>query len=187
MLIIGITGTLGAGKGTIVNYLLTEKGFKHFSVRAFITEEIKKRGLEVNRDSMTSVANDLRATHSPAYIADQLYHQAKASGTNSIIESLRTPGEVESLQSKGNFYLLAVDADPKTRFERIQIRNSETDRVDFETFQANEKREMQSSDPNKQNLLKCREMADFILHNDGSIAELNQQIEEILKQIETNK
>jgi len=185
MLIIGITGTLGAGKGTIVDYLDTEKGFTHFSVRDFIVEEIKRRGLNVDRDSMTAVANDLRAKHSPAYIAEQLYERAKKSGKNSIIESIRTPGEVELLKSKGNFYLFAVDADPKTRFERIQIRKSSTDNVDFETFQANEKREMQSSDPNKQNLLKCREMADFVLENDGCISELNAQIEEILIQIES--
>lgn len=184
MLIIGITGTLGAGKGTIVDYLTEEKGYKHFSVRAFITEEIKRRGLKVDRDSMTSVANDLRAQHSPAYIAEQLYEKANKSKKNSVIESLRTPGEVELLKSKGNFYLFAVDADPKTRFNRIQIRKSSTDNIDFETFQANEKREMQSSDPNKQNLLKCREMADFVLNNDESIAVLNNHIEEILREIE---
>lgn len=184
MIIIGITGTLGAGKGTIVDFLVEQKGFEHFSVRAFLIEEIERRGLEVNRDSMTAVANDLRAQHSPAYIAEQLYAKAKASGKNSIIESLRTQGEVELLQAKGNFYLFAVDAKPKIRFERIQLRNSETDKVDFKTFKANEKREMASNDPNKQNLLKCREMADFVLNNDGSIAELNNQIEDILKQID---
>ena len=43
MIIIGITGTLGAGKGTIVDYLVKERGFVHYSVRAFITEEIEKR------------------------------------------------------------------------------------------------------------------------------------------------
>ena len=34
MIIIGITGTLGAGKGTIVDYLVKQKGFVHYSVRA---------------------------------------------------------------------------------------------------------------------------------------------------------
>ena len=61
MITIGITGTLGAGKGTIVDYLVKSRGFEHYSVRAFITEEIKRRGLPVNRDSMTQVGNDLRA------------------------------------------------------------------------------------------------------------------------------
>lgn len=43
MLVIGITGTLGAGKGTIVDYLVDSKGFAHYSVRAYLIEEIKKR------------------------------------------------------------------------------------------------------------------------------------------------
>ncbi len=184
MIIIGITGTLGAGKGTIVDYLIKQKGYIHYSVRAFLIEEIKRRGLEVNRDSMTSVANDLRATYSPSYIADQLHKKAIDSGKNSIIESLRTPGEVESLKAKGNFYLFAVDANQKIRFDRIQIRNSETDQVNFSTFAANEAREMGSTDPNKQNLSKCKEMADFVLNNNGDFDALNKQIEEILNQIE---
>ena len=41
MVIIGITGTLGAGKGTIVDYLKEERGFLHFSARQFIIEEIE--------------------------------------------------------------------------------------------------------------------------------------------------
>ena len=73
MIIIGITGTLGAGKGIIVDYLVKEKGFTHYSVRAYITEEIQRRGMEVNRDTLTQVGNDLRAAHSPSYITDQLF------------------------------------------------------------------------------------------------------------------
>ena len=159
MITIGITGTIGAGKGTIVDYLVKEKGFAHFSVREFITQEINRRGMEVNRDSMTIVGNDLRATHSPSYIVEQLYQQAQASGRNCIIESVRTPGEVEALRGKPNFYLFAIDADAHTRFQRIALRGSETDHIDFDTFTANEQREMSSTDPNKQNLKACTEPA----------------------------
>ena len=112
MITIGITGTLGAGKGTIVDYLIQKKGFVHYSVRAFLIEEIERRGMPVNRDSMTLVGNDLRAQHSPSWIVEQLYAQAQTSGKNCIIESIRTPGEVEALRNKPNFYLFAVDADP---------------------------------------------------------------------------
>ncbi len=184
MLIIGITGTLGAGKGTIVDFLVREKEFRHFSVRGFISEEIVRRGLVVNRDSMVLVANDLRATHTPSYIVDCLYEKALSTGTSCIIESIRTPGEVISLKSKGNFYLLAVDADPLTRFTRIARRQSETDLISYETFIENEAREMNSDNPNHQNLRKCIEMADFVFNNDGSVCELEKTVESVIDKIE---
>ena len=183
MITIGITGTLGAGKGTVVDYLVKNRGFVHYSVRAFITDEIKRRGLEVNRDTMTLVGNDLRAQHSSSWIVEQLYEQAQASGCNCIIESVRTVGEVEALRSKPNFYLFAVDADPHVRYQRAVLRGSETDHIDYPTFIANEQREMDNRDPNKQNLGECISRADFCFDNNGTIEQLNAQVEQVLGQI----
>lgn len=183
MLIIGITGTLGAGKGTVVEYLVNEKEFYHFSVRAYLLEIIRQRGMAENRDSMFHIANELRALNGSSYVTDQLYLKAKSAGHPCVIESIRTPGEIISLREKGAFYLFAVDALPKTRYQRIQLRNSETDQISFETFLENERREMNATDPNKQNLAECKKLADFIFSNDGDKAELYQQIESALRQI----
>lgn len=181
MIIIGITGTIGAGKGTIVDYLVRKKGFKHFSAKDFLVDEIEKRGLENNRDNMVMVGNDLRKKNSPSFIADELFKKALKENNNCVIESLRTIGEIESLRKKGNFILLAIDADPETRYERIIKRKSSKDNVSFEKFLNDEKREMESDDPNKQNLKRCIEMADFVIDNNGKLEELNFKLEEILK------
>jgi dephospho-CoA kinase len=184
MKIIGITGTLGAGKGTIVQYLLDNKNFKHYSVRQFLIEELQRRGTKViDRNAMTLLGNELRAEHSPSYITDCLYEQAKENGQNAVIESIRTPGEVLSLRDKADFCLLAIDADRKIRYERILQRNSETDHVSFEQFVAGEEREMNDADPNKQNISKCIEMADFLLNNNGNREDLYKNVEKILEKI----
>lgn len=183
MIIIGITGTIGAGKGTVVEYLVRNKKFKHFSARDLIGEEVAKMGLKKNRDNMVVVANDLRLKHGSSYVADELYRRAMVTEDNCVIESLRTVGEIDLLKNKGNFVLLAVDADPKIRYERVIKRMTETDNVTFDKFLEDENKEMSSKDPNKQNLRKCIQMADFMIVNNKDINFLYQQVEEIYEQI----
>ncbi len=191
MIIIGITGTLGAGKGTIVDFLTKKEDFEHYSVRNYLLVEMKRLGMPENRDSMTSLANKLRAAFGPSYIIDKMYEKALESHQNCVIESIRTPGEILSLKRKSDFYLLAVDAKQKTRFNRIKKRGSETDRVSFKEFAANEIREMESDDPHKQNLSKCIEMADYNFQNDSGVKDLLKKvkaaIDEIKKIVEDDK
>jgi dephospho-CoA kinase len=181
--IIGITGTLGAGKGTIVDYLTKHHGFLHFSVRGYLTTIIRAKGEEVNRDSLVNTANELRARNTPSFIAEELYREAKESGKDCIVESIRTVGEVNALHAKGNFNLFAVDADQRTRYERIVERASETDKVSFETFVANENREMNSTDPNKQNISACMKLADYKFVNDGNFEDLYSEVDLVLQKI----
>ena|ERR1039457_7152054 len=183
MIIIGITGTLGAGKGTLVEYLVAEKGFEHFSVRAWLLEEIRKRGMPENRDSMFTLANKLRALHSPSYVTDQLFNEAIKTGKDCVIESIRAPGEIDSLRKNKNFHLIAIDADQYLRYQRVQLRKSETDNISFDVFRENEEREMNTTDPNKQNLKKCISMADAILLNNSIKEELFIQLEQLLNRI----
>jgi dephospho-CoA kinase len=177
MKIIGITGTIGAGKGTIVDYLVNNYGFKHYSVRNYLIREAQKHNLPLNRDTYVKIANALREKHSPSFIIDELYEEASKTGVNAIIESIRTPGEITSLRSKEDFSLWAIDADPKIRYERIISRQSETDQISFETFLASEQREMNTDDPTKQNLAECIRQADVLFTNNDSVEKLFWQIE----------
>ncbi|MFA6503287.1 MAG: AAA family ATPase [Candidatus Paceibacterota bacterium] len=180
-MIVGVTGTNGSGKGTVVDYLV-QKGFAHYSARDFIVEEVQRRGLPVNRDTITVTANNLRELHGPAYVVEQLLARAGETRGDVGIESIRTVGEARVLKASGAI-LIGVDADPALRYERAVQRASVTDAVDFDTFVAQEKRELTSEDPNKQNVLGVMALADYTLHNDGTLAELHAQVDEVLQEI----
>ncbi|MEX1120330.1 MAG: AAA family ATPase [Candidatus Paceibacterota bacterium] len=182
-MIIGLTGTNGAGKGTVAGYLVREKGFAHYSARDFIVEEIQKRNMPIDRNSMIIVGNALRKEHGPAYVLEQLYLRAHAAGGNAVLESVRTTGEVIELRHYENFSLIGVDAPQSIRYERTVTRKSATDQVSFEEFIALEEREMQSQDPGVQNITAVMKLADYVLINDGSPEELFGKIEEVLKSL----
>lgn len=174
--IVGITGTNGAGKGTVVEILMEDFGFKHYSARSYLSKILTEQGKELTRGNMNELANGLRADNHPAILIQKLLEEAQNDGGRAIIESIRTPGEATLLRKFKNFRLLAVDADPRVRYERVVVRGSSTDKVTFEQFIADEQKEMTSTDPNKQNISKCFELADATLHNDGSLEDLKAQI-----------
>lgn len=182
-MIIGITGTLGAGKGTVVRYLVEHKGFKHLSARAFFQELMEKEGLEINRDTMVVFANSLRAKHGGDYVFRELFKRAKELGGKVVIESLRTVGEAKALKENNDAYLLAVDADQKLRYERIHGRGSQLDNVSFEKFVEQENAEMRSDDEHKQNIAAVMAMADYTIYNDNDTEELYHEVEAFISRI----
>ena len=185
MLVIGITGTLGAGKGTVVEFF-KEKGFVHYSARDYLRLMVEALGLKVDRDSLTMVANSTREKEGGDFIAKGLLDIALKDGRNCIIESIRNIKEVEYLRNHADFVLLCVDADIKIRFNRIQKRGSETDNVNFKTFAENEQRESESEDPNKQNLTAVMKMADYRIDNGGDLEHLKSQVKAIMDNLNIN-
>jgi dephospho-CoA kinase len=178
-MIIGITGSFGAGKGVVVGYLAKQKNFTHYSASGFITEEVVRRGLPVNRDSMVSVANELRAAHGPAYIIETLYARARAKGGNVAIESLRALAEVRKIKELGGF-VIGVDADPKLRYQRAFERRSEKDNVSFEKWLEQERSESNPDDPTKQDIFGALNESDVVVTNNGSVEELFSQVDAAL-------
>lgn len=182
MVIIGITGTIGAGKGTIVEYLVSSKGFQHFSVREYLIDLLVQQGIYPDRDAMVKLANELRQKFGNAYIVQQLFEKAQEKQCSAVIESIRHPDEVNFLKSHAvSFYLLAVDADIYIRYQRILMRQSSTDQLTFEEFQEKDRRELYGEHGASQNISACMQLADAHLRNDGTFEELYAQIDAVFK------
>lgn len=180
MLIFGITGTNGAGKGVVVDYLKT-KGFTHFSNSGYISEELVRRGMELSRPNMRLVGNEFREKHGAGYMAKMAIKKAEEAGVEKMVnEAIRSTGEAKEIINAGG-HLLLVDADRKIRYERIFNRKSGKDLIDFDTFVEQEEREWYASEgAHDMDMKAVMDMADYKIQNDGSLDELHQQIDQVL-------
>jgi dephospho-CoA kinase len=182
-MIIGVTGTNGAGKGTVVDYLARSKGFHHYSVREQLIREIERRGMPVDRSSMRLVGNDLREKNGPEYFDRLFIEDAARNGREDfLIESIRNVASAKWLKEQGAV-LFAVDADRRIRYERIVLRGSQTDKVDFDTWVREEEREWHMTAAHDMNVPGVMELADFTFHNDGTLEELHAQVDAALAEL----
>ncbi len=182
-MIIGITGTDGAGKGEVVEYLVKRHDFIHCSARDLLTAEVKQRGLEASRDNLRLVANDLRRQHGHDFIVKTALKKIAADGiAKAVIESIRTTAEAETLKSNGGI-LVAVDADLKLRYERIKKRRLDSDHISLAEFKRQEALEMNDPDPNGMQKVVVMKIADHTIMNNSSYFALHEATERVLRQL----
>jgi dCMP deaminase len=185
-MILGITGTAFSGKNSVIDFLV-EKGFKHYSINYFLEEEIKKRGLIVNEDTMIAIKEQIFSINHPGYIAEQIYAKAKSAEGNCIIETITMVGELEFLKTKEDFHLIAIDADSKTRYNRSIRNKTESGIITYDEFLEAEKDELLSYEMTQQNLGRCMELADFIILNNGTLEALYLEIVKIFSKLSETK
>jgi dephospho-CoA kinase len=181
-MIIGLTGRIAAGKGFVVAHLL-EKSFRYVTLSQVVRDEVVKRGLPVERKNLQDVGNDVRKKEGEnAWIKRVISNMND--GEDWIVNGIRNPGEVKELKKRKDFFLIALEANQKLRFERLLDRNKMSDPKTWEEFLKIDRRDFAEDDPAGQQVGACIKMADFKIENNGSLDELNASIDEIFKKME---
>lgn len=181
MFLIGLTGTHGAGKGTVTDYLVREYGFISISVSEFLAHEAVRRGMAPDRNARREIANEYRV-RGPTALMEATYASIPAGAERVILEPQYTVDEVGFIHEKGGI-VIAVDADLHTRYERVHVRGSAKDDVSFEDFKEAQEKELGSSDPTKQNITVAMKLADVRIMNNGTVEELERAIQDTLHSI----
>lgn len=181
-MIIGIAGTIGAGKGTVVEYLKS-RGFAHYSSSGILKEVLAERGLPATRLNMSTLADELIQQHAGG-VLHLSYLRAKDEGIeNYILEAIHRVNEAAYIRSIGGI-ILGVDADIHTRYERsVRRGEGEKDNVTLEEFLENAKREDDGKGATGANIREVLKDADAVITNDGTLEDLHTQIEAALAKV----
>jgi dCMP deaminase len=132
---------------------------------------------------MIRVGNELRGRTGPGALAHRILPKL-AEDRHYVVDSFRNPVEVEAFRhARKDYVLLAVEARPETRFERLKARARVGDPQTFEEFLEVEARELKSDDARTQQLMSTEVLADHRVHNDGDVEELHVDLSRLLKDL----
>jgi len=173
--LIGLTGTNGAGKGEVANFL-KKKGYAYYSLSDLVRQELNKEGKELNRNNLIKMGNKLREKFGADILARLVVKKIRG---KAVIDSIRNPKEVEYLRQQKNFIMVAVDAPAALRFERVKKRGRQESVSTLQEFIQKEAEEMTNNQKGQQ-LQNCMKMADIKIENEGSLENLYQKLEKLV-------
>lgn len=182
--ILAIVGMSGSGKSVVVDHL-TNLGLPKIYFGGMIYKEMGKRGIERTADgeSEKHFREMIRETEGKDWVVRQVIESTKnliAAGQKRIVlDGLYTWTEYKILKKEfpGQMTVLAVVVDKSIRHKRVAKRPERP-------FNAEEIQERDRSEI--ENLEKGGPiaMADYYLLNNGSVEELEKDVDEVLKKID---
>ena len=179
-MLIGLTGRNASGKSTLVSWF-SERGLTSVSCSDSIRTWLRGQGKETTRDNLIEGGRELRRSGGAGVLAEMLLEILD--GKDAVVDSIRTPAEVEALRSRGDFVLIEVRADEESRWQRMTSRGRAGDPIEKETFLSQEAAEAKSEDEAGQALDATAAMSDITILNDGSIEDLEGKLEGIWSEI----
>ncbi|KND47970.1 MAG: putative dephospho-CoA kinase [Parcubacteria bacterium C7867-004] len=184
-MIIGLTGTIGSGKGTVTEYLKS-KGFAHYSSSALLGELVDAEGNPKTREFLSKMATRLQEEY-PGGVVEKNYREKflVQKPEHAVFEAIHRKTEANFLQSIGGI-IIGVDAGLEERYTRTVLRNEgEKDRKSFEDFkeQARVEDEGGGDSSRDNNIRAVLEHADAVIMNNTTLEDLHRQIEEVLAKL----
>tara|TARA_Y100001970_G_scaffold286349_1_gene408275 strand:- start:4337 stop:4885 length:549 start_codon:yes stop_codon:yes gene_type:complete len=174
--LVGLTGRNASGKSTLVSWF-SERGLTSVSCSDSIRTWLSDQGIETTREALIEGGRELRRNRGAGVLAEMLLEILD--GEDAVVDSIRTPAEVEALRGRGDFVLIEVRADEESRWQRMTSRGRSGDPTEKEAFLSQEAAEAKAKDEAGQALDATAAMADITVLNDGSIEDLEAKLEGI--------
>lgn len=182
--ILAIVGMSGSGKSVVVDYL-TGKGYPKVYFGGMIYKEMEKRGIIRTEDgeSEKEFREMIRKTEGKDWVVRQAIQEAKdliAAGQKRIIlDGVYSWTEYKILKHEfpQNLTFIAVVVDKKLRYQRVAIRPNRA----FDSAAIRERDRSEIENLEKGGPIAA---ADYYILNNGSVADLENNLSTILKEIE---
>lgn len=176
-IILGLTGEIASGKGTVSKYLEGKYQATSHRFSAPLRDVLKRLYMEINRANMQDVSRILREQFGQTLLAKVISEDVKNDPNKVIvIDGIRRFADIKYLKQLPEFKLIYITADIKTRHERLIKRGENADDLNktFEQFIKDNQAEAELEIP------EIGATADIKVDDNGTLESLYEQIDKII-------
>ena len=177
-IILGLTGSIASGKGTVSKYLKEKYKAQTFKFSQILRAMLQRAYLPETRDNLVKISFALREAFGQDILAKIIAGDVQKTNRKIIVvDGVRRPADIKYLKDLPGFKLIGLDAHPKIRYERLKKRreNKDDQTKTWSQFLADQQAETEVYIPE---LIK---KADLIIDNSGSLEELYKKIDNLIK------
>ncbi|MBQ3293644.1 AAA family ATPase [Candidatus Saccharibacteria bacterium] len=181
--IIAVVGMSGSGKSVAVDYL-TEKGYPKVYFGGMIYKEMERRGIERTKDgeSEKKFREEIREKEGKDWVVRQVIAETKnlieAGQKRIVLDGVYSWTEYKILKQEfpGEVVFVAIVVPKKLRYKRVAERTERPfNRTEIIERDRSEIENLEKGGPIA--------MADWYIMNDGSVAEMHEQLKRILEEV----
>lgn len=176
-IIFGFVGQMASGKDTAANYLKEKYNGKNFSFSDMLGDVLKRYHLELNRNNYIKASEAMREYFGDEILSKTMAEDIKKDDHQIIsISNVRRPNDVKYLSDLPGFVLVKIEAEPKTRYERLTHRGEKSDdnNKTFAQFLEDHKRSTEVT------IEEIANQSTEQIDNNGSLEELYKQLDELV-------
>ena len=179
-LIIGLVGEIASGKTTATDYLSEKYGAEPYKFSGMLRDILARLRQEATRENLQKLSTAVRQLFGES-VMSKVISQDLASATAPLIvaEGIRRLSDIEYLKEFSNFALVAIDADARSRYERITQRSENADdrAKTWDAFVLESQREPE------QKIREVMKSAKYVIDNNGPIDDFYAQIDALMARI----
>ena len=178
--VIGLTGSIGAGKGEVGKFLVEKHGYAQLTIGDVVREYLREHGMEITRDNSVKVSEEMRQKHGITYWVQKVVDKIRKEGYQKVVvDGVRLPSDDELLRKNfgKDYILIKVDASPNIRFERLRERARPGFPKTIEEFKLHETRENRVF-----KLDETFKKAEAVIDNSTTLEDLHNRTENLLKE-----
>lgn len=178
-LILGLTGEMVSGKGTVAAYACDKYGSRSYKFSTILRDVLDRVYVDQSRENIQKISSALRENFGQDTLAKSMALDVENDGGDVVVvDGIRRFPDIEHLKKLPHFKMVYIEADIETKYKRLVTRGENTDdnSKTLEQFKKDHEAEAEVQ------IKGLKDISDYVVDNNGTFEDLYNQVDKIISE-----